>query len=504
MTVSKQDNSSQSLKTNMVFSFVLQLFTFLLPLITAPYLSRVLGSKGVGDYALGSSVISYFSILIAFGFVSYGTKYVSILKSDKKELSITFWNIFFSKFIFFIVCFCAYYLMAFYGVFGNLLSKKFFYIIGLTLFGNLFDISFLYQGLEKFKFISLINLAAKIISLVFLFIFVNSPSDLEIYAIIQIVYLLFVDLIYWIVATSFVSRPNFRSLSMWQTIKDSFFLFLPSISISIYMILDKTMLGYICNTTEVGYYEEAYKIVSLVTSVITSIAPVMLSRMSSLFTEKNKEEIEKKISNVFELIALIGFPAIGGLYTISSTFLPIYFGSEYSASVPIIYFLIPLVILVPTSSLLGSSYYVPSGNIKVISLFYASGAIVNFLGNIFILKYLKGVGAAITSLIAESLISFLFVWFSRKQINYTNIMKTMLKPLLCTFVMLIVIIPLYFLLEPTSLSRIWFCVVLVLAGAISYSFACFFSKEKVFMSLLLFFRTRFDKEKTKNGNNEKL
>lgn len=427
--------NNRSTKKNFAFSALLQIVIYLIPLLTAPYLSRVLGPEGIGEYSYASSIVGYFVMVVNFGFLGYGTLRISEKRDNIEERSGVFWSIVLVRFILFIFAFSAYLVTIFllYGHKGYNLTI--YLILALNIFVNLFDITYLFQGLENFKIISIINVSIRLSSVGLIFIFVRNSEDLVIYILISTVQLLLMSILPWLFVRGAIIRPKKDYINLKDTTKTSLFYFLPTLAVTLYTLVDKTMLGSLAGNAETGYYEQSTKIVSMVIGVIHALAPVMLARIAYLIKNGNEEEVHKKIGQMFNVYFLIGFPSIIGLFCICGLFMPSFFGDDFTPAVGVMYFLIPLILIKNISNALGNVFYGPRNQIHMTSIFYFVGAFVNIFGNALLIPSLKAQGAAIASLFSETLITILFVIFSRKGIRYGVIIKTAFKPMLASLIM---------------------------------------------------------------------
>lgn len=495
------ESKKPSLKTNFLFNLIIQLVTYIIPLITAPYLSRVLSPEGIGQNSFVNSICSYFTMVIAFGFLTYGTKAISEKKDDRNEYSAVFWNIFFSRGFLFIICFIIYFMMAYLWGFGSTVDKNIFLIYSLILVNSFLTIDYLFQGLENFRILSLLNIACNLLAAVSYFLFVKDSSDLLIYVAIFVTKSLLISILSWFFAFRRLSRPHFKEIHVFSSLKSNLFYFLPTIAISVYTVLDRTMLGYLASTSEVGYYEEAYKIISLVTGLMNAISPVMLSRVSVLVKEGKEKEAEDKIIKMGEVYFLLGLPILLGLYAVSRYFIPAFFGEEYLPSITVIYWLIPLVMIIPISNQIGNVYFVVRGKIGMTTWFFLAGALLNFSTNFISIPRLGAVGAAITSLAAETLISALFLIFSWKHVPYRKIILQGWKPLIAALTMFASIMVLdHFLFDIIFDSSIIQTLCSIGCGILIYGVMILLLREPMAMSVLRKFKAIALKNMRKESN----
>jgi O-antigen/teichoic acid export membrane protein len=306
----KKKTKKLGTKANFIFSLLIQLLTYIIPLITSPYLSRILGPTGIGENSFVNSVSSYFTLIISFGFLTYGIKEISRLQNNKTEYSKVFWNIVFSRGTLFFASFLVYFLVSYFWGFGTSSDKRIFLVYSISLLSSFLDISYLFQGLENFRVVSLITIFYKIICTCFYFVFVKTSDDLLIYVFIACLSTLLISLTMWFFAIRRLDRPRIQDIHVFKSLKNNLSYFLPTVAVSIYTILDRTMMGYLSTTEQVGYYEQAYKIIALVTGIINAISPVMLSRISSLVEEGNEIEVRHKTIQMSEVYALIGWSSV--------------------------------------------------------------------------------------------------------------------------------------------------------------------------------------------------
>lgn len=474
-----------SVKTNFIFNLAIQILTYLIPLITAPYLSRILTPTGIGNNSFVNSIATYFVLIITFGYTTYGTKEVAQCRSDKESYSRIFWNVTFSRGFLFILSFVAYFLMAYLWGFGGNVDKNIFLIYSLLLVNAFLDITYLFQGLENFRILAIFHIVLRVAAAVLYFVFVKTQDDLLLYATIYTSSTLMVSIISWVFALRWISKPSFADIHVFKCLKNNLKYFLPTIAISVYTVLDRTMLGYISTQEEVGFYEEAYKIVAVGTGVVAAIAPIMLSHISALIKEGNEDEVRHKEMQLSEMYFLMGLPIVVGLYLVGRYFIPAFFGEEYISSTYVLYWLVPLAMVIPASGIIGNIYYVPRNKISMTTIFLSVGALVNFGANFLTIYYLGAQGAAITSLIAETIITTLYIFFSRKTVPYKDMLKKCIKPLIASAVMVAVLLPLeLFVLDKYVANNLYITLIVVATGVIVYGVSIILLKEEMVMNVL--------------------
>ena len=490
----------KNLKLNIIFNAIYQVLVLLVPFITSPYVSRVLLPEGVGSYSFSYSIVYYFVLFATFGLLDYGTVVISQNRDSKEEYSRLFWEI--SIFKFFITLFTLglYFLLVMTNCFANsaypLSTKLVYLIMGMDIFAVGFDITFLLQGLEKFVSLAVRNLLVKVLNLILILTLVKSKDDFLIYVIIMSGCLLLSALSTLPVILRNIQKPNLKGgIHLGYHFRKSLVYFVPYVCTGIYTVANKTILGsYEKDPVISGYYESADKLIGIVTTLVNSINTIMLSRMSYLYATNNQKEIQRKTNKTFEVYLLMALPAFAGLLCINNYFTPGFFGEDFSASVPLVYILSGKIILVPISGILGSIYYVPKGKLWSRNLFLFVGSATNLLLSFLLIRFQGITGAAIAALLTEVVVSFLYLFFARKDLHFKESKEPFIKCMGSSMLMASLLCVLNPFLEP--LGNIKASLVLIVSGVILY-FACLLLfKEKMMteFSAKLISRIRKKKE----------
>ena len=404
--MSRQEN----LKINYIYRMLYEVLLLITPLITTPYVSRVLGADGIGDYSFTHSLITYFMLFGALGTASYGQREIARHRDNKFLASKLFWEIEFLTVMTTGVC-----LLGWIGVI--IFSAKYrYHYLALTpfLLGTMFDISWFFSGYEKVKNIVLRNSAVRILGIILLFIFVKHKNDVIVYCVINSVSSLMGALSMWMYLPGMLTKVNFRELRFGHHFHETLIYFIPTIAASVYTVLDKTLIGAITGSSfQNGYYEQATKIISIVKSMVfVAVNSVLGARISWLFAEQRFDEIKKRISHSMDFIYLLAYGSIFGIIGVSSRFVPIFFGKGFDPVVRLLYIMSPLILVIGTSNCLGNQYYTPSGQRKRSAKYIILGAFVNLIMNLILIPHYGAAGATIASLCAEMIITFMYVHMS--------------------------------------------------------------------------------------------
>lgn len=464
----------KSIKKNYIYNLLYQVLAIIIPIITIPYVSRVLGARNIGIYGYTLSISAYFILLGSLGISLYGQREIAYVMNNKKKNSKKFWEIFILRL--FTMSIAA---IVFYFVFirSHRTYYMYFQILLLEILGNTLDISWFFQGLEEFGKTVSRNLIVKLVSLICIFLFVKTKNDLYIYFVIYVLSVLLGNLSLWLYMPKYVERVNLKSLNVLEHLKPAIALFIPQAAIQIYTILDRTMIGVIISEkAEVGFYTQGEKIIKLLLTIITAMGAVMLPRIANRFAEKDNKAIKAYIYKSFNLVFVLAFPLMFGLISVSKAFVPIFFGPGYDKVVPIMMLLAPIIVLIGMSNVIGMQYLLPTKRQKEFTISVICGAITNFTINLFLIRRYGAVGAAISTLIAEFIVTSIQIIFVRDTFSLRRIISIM-KPYLfagaCMFIVCFSI-SCFVSFNPSSL------LLQVTAGVIVY-FAILFIRKDSFL-----------------------
>ncbi len=478
-----------SIKKNVILSTAYQLLTVITPFITAPYIARVLGADGVGIVSYTESIQTYFSMFAALGTVGYGTREIARVRNNVAARSKLFFEI--ELLTILTTTFCL--LLWFVWIYANVNYRVYYLVWTMTILSVIFDISWLYMGMEQFQYIVYRNAFFRILGIVALFLFVKTHDDLAIYIAITAGSALLGNLSMWLYLPKMVVRVDWRHLRVWPHFKETLIYFIPTIATSIYTVLDKTLLGvFVGSAVENGYYEQTTKIIRISQSLtFAALNSVLQARMSLLFAEQKFAEIHERIKKSIDYILFMGFGVVFGLIGVADVFVPWFFGPGYDKVIPLLQLMSPIILIIGISNCLGSQYYTPAGLRKTSAKFIVIGSIVNLLLNLILIPYLWSYGAVISSLMAETTISILYLKFCGDYLNVRIIAEKGWKKLVSASIMLVVI---YTIPKFTGPSMVTF-IIQVPIGIMVYSFVLFVLKDsfvKTFYQNILFsyFRNR--------------
>lgn len=423
------------MKFNIILNTLYQILTLLTPLITAPYISRVIGAEGIGVYSFTNSIQMYFAMIAALGTASYGAREISRNRNDRYKRSKLFWEIELLTVLTTVICISLWGIWIYFNTKFALIYS----ILTIALFSVMVDVSWFYVGLEQFKYIVFQNAIFKIVGIVAILALVKKQDDLWLYVLIMVTTVFLSHLSMWLYLPKFLTKVKFSELKILRHFKETIIYFVPTIATSVYTVLDKTLIGiYASNGLENGYYEQTTKIINMCkTLVFTSVNTVLGSRIAYLFAENKTAEIKKRIEDSMDFILFMGIGMAFGLFGVAETFVPWFFGSGYEKVILLLQLMCPIVVVVGISNCLGSQYYTPAGLRAVSAKFLIVGAGVNLLLNLYFIPRWGSAGAVVASLIAESVITFLYVKFSIDYFCWENLITLSWKRIVSGGLMLL-------------------------------------------------------------------
>lgn len=382
---------------NYLYNVGYNILILLTPLLTVPYISRVLGPTGVGINATTNSVITYFLLAGTVGITMYGNREIAFIREDFEKRSQVFWEI---ELLQITTIGLAYLAFCIFLFFQNQLKMYFFYQSFLIIAGA-FDISWFFMGLEDFKKTVLRNILVKIISLFAIFVLVKTKNDVGIYILILSLSQLLGNATLWPYLNRIVRVPKIATLHIFKHLKPSLSLFIPQVAITIYLAVNKTMLWQLDNVTASGYYDYSDKLIKLVLTIVTSTGTVMLPHIANLYARKKMKQVKEYLYISFDFVLFIAIPMCFGIAALATSLAPWFFGSEFTMVNKLLMIEAPVIILIGLSNVIGQQYLLPTKQTRTYTVSVVLGAVTNIVINIpLILKY--GVyGAMIATLLSE-------------------------------------------------------------------------------------------------------
>ncbi|HEU3282568.1 flippase Wzx [Streptococcus pneumoniae] len=414
---------------NYAYNLSYQLLVIILPIITTPYVTRVFSSNDLGTYGYFNSIVTYFILLATLGVANYGTKVIS---GHRKEIEKNFWGIYSLQLgatVFSLTLYCL--LCLTFPFMQNPVA----YILGLALVSKGLDISWLFQGLENFRKITVRNITVKFVGVISIFLFVKSADDLYLYVFLLTIFELLGQLSMWVPAREFIGRPHFDLEYARHHLKPVILLFLPQVAISLYVTLDRTMLGALASTKDVGIYDQALKLVNILLTLVTSLGSVMLPRVSNLLSSGDHKAVNKMHEISFLIYNLVIFPIMAGMLIVNDDFVTFFLGQDFQEARYAIAIMIFRMFFIGWTNIMGIQILIPHNQNKEFMLSTTIPAIVSVGLNLFLLPKFGYIGAAIVSVLTEALVWAIQLYYIRTYLKDVPIIRTMIKIILASAIM---------------------------------------------------------------------
>ena len=410
---------------NYLYNLSYQILTIILPIITVPYVTRIFTSEDLGNYGFYNSIVSYCSLFAMLGIGIYGTKQIAAARN----VSSTFWNIYAIQLTASILALFVYVITL---VSIPKMSGMVPIILGIVLLTKMIDISWLFTGKEDFKKITLRNTMVKVAGVISIFTFIKSSEDLYLYIFLIVIFDFLGQFVMWIPAKKFIKRPSFDTKIIKKNLHPIVLLFLPQVAISLYVVLDRTLLGLLGSYSDVGIYEQGQKLTSILLTVVSSLGAVMLPRVANLLSERKEKEAQNMVRFSFILYNLIIFPMIFGLIAINEIFVKLFLGQNFQDVKYVLYIIVFNIMFIGWMNILGYQVLVVRNKNKEFMLSTTIPAIVSVAVNIAVIPFFGYIGASITSVVVEFLVFAIQWYYSRNIINKNLLFNKDLAKIICS------------------------------------------------------------------------
>ena len=421
---------------NYLYNVFYQVFVLLVPLITMPYIARVLGPTGVGINSFTNSNTQYFILIGSIGVSLYGNRQIAYHRDNQEEASQIFWEVFLMRMLTILVA-----LVAFFIFLGVEKSYHYAYLMqSILIMAAAFDISWFFMGFENFKVTVLRNIIVKLISLACIFIFVRNKGDLTLYIAVLSISQLIGNITLFPYLKRYINLPNWRELKIGRHFKPSLVLFVPQIATQVYLILNKTMVGKMVSVEAAGFYDNSDKIVKMVLAIVTATGTVMLPRVANTFAKGDHEQVKKYLYQSFDFVSAVSVPMMFGIAAIAPNFATMFFGQNFAAVGPLMMIESIVILMIAWSNVLGVQYLMPTGHNKEFTISVTIGAVVNIILNVPMILWLGTQGAMIATVISEISVTAYQFYVVRYELSIRQMMAEVWKYFLGGLMMFAVVL----------------------------------------------------------------
>lgn len=484
-------NKNKSLTINSIYYLMYNVLNVIFPFLTGIYVARILLPDVIGQVETARNLVQYFVIFSFLGIPTYGLREISKNRNDKIKISKIYSELMIINCISTMI-FCIIYINLIFFIPKYTENLLLYLIVGISLVLNLFNNSWLYEGLEEFKYISLRNLAFKIISFVILIIFVRDSNDYLIYASITVMGTAGNYILNIINSKKFV-RFTIKDLDLKQHMSSIMYLVVVNLAIEIYSLVDITMLGIFCDNDTVAFYSYGIKIYKIILQVVNTFTMVLVPRISLYYKENKIKEFNELLTKTLKLIIITTVPMIIGINFTSSYLITKIYGYEYIRSVMVLNILSLNLLISPIGYLLGSRVLLATNNEKRMVIPVIIGAICNVIGNYFLIKQYKEIGAAISSVSSEFIVMSVYLLLGKTYFKLNSTKNSIIKIIGTCIVMIIYLI----IINKLNCDMFVITILQIIGACIIYVVGLILLKEKVVCSYM---NKIIDKVKQKNLN----
>lgn len=462
---------------NYIYNSINQLVVLLVPILTAPYLSRVLGPENLGVYGYISSVYSILTTIGLLGLNNYGTRQLAYVRDSASERVKVFSQLMALRVLLLLVTSIIYVIILVCSDYPLYFGIE--YILVLAVF---IDVSWVFIGMEDMKIVASRNALSKICQLAAIFLFVKGKEDLWIYILTYPVATLIPTLYLLFPVTRYVRFCPIKLSEIIKHFRPATQLYLPAVATVLLLQINKLLLKIYSSIESVAYYDQAEKIVSIPLTFITILSTVMMPRIAFEYSSNNLQSINKNINDILRLVLLLTFPMCVGLYLVSDNLIPWFLGEGFLPSIRIIQLMCPLILFNALTNISGAQYFVATNQTRIITIAYFSGCVLNLIGNI-VLDSIYGAEGAVISLVLATAVCCIYQYYHLN--NQLTLHITYLwKYIISSIIMGVVI---YFLKRTLCFTpSIINTTILILSGVFIYALSLLIMGDELIKKILIF------------------
>lgn len=430
---------ARSIKTNYIFNLINTVSSFIFPVITFPYASRIMLAEGIGLVNFYQSIIQYLSLLTCLGIPMYAIREIAKVRDDPQECSKTTLEIlslhlfltFLGYLISYILCLSVIKIQA---------NIPLFIILSLTLILTTIGCEWFYQGIEDFKYITIRGLIVKIAAVIVLFTMVKTQEDILWYGGYCVIGVLGGNIFNFIRLRKFIHFTHLKNLHPFKHLKPALHIFLLNLIISLYVNLNSVMLGFLKDSESVGFFTAATRLSQIILGIVSALGTVMLPRLSHLAANNEMDEFNRLAQKAVQFMFAITLPLSIGCFFIAPYIIPIFCGMSYQPAIKTLQIISPAVFFIALSNIIGIQILYPQKQETKVIQSTAIGAITNIVLNFALIPQFSHLGAAISTLCAEITVASSLLYSGKNYIPMKFSFKQYGNYIIATLCMLIVLI----------------------------------------------------------------
>ena len=472
---------AKSLKVNYIFNMLNTVTGLLFPLITFPYASRIMLADGIGQVNFFQSIIQYITLLTCLGIPMYAIRKIASVRDDVAERNKVATEILLLHATLSLIGYVIVVLLA--ALVSDIqVNIPLFFILSLTIFFTAIGCEWFYQGVEDFKYITIRGLIVKTVAVILLFVFVQTREDILWYAGYLVFGTLGGNAFNFIRLRKYISWRNlpFKELHPLVHLKPALHIFVLNLVISLYVNLNSIMLGFMADNTSVGLFTAATKLSHVLLSLVSALGTVMLPRLSNLISTGQKEKFNELIQKSITVVMALTLPLTAGLIMTAKYLIPLFCGNSYEPAILTLQIISPIIIMIGISNVLGIQILYPQGQENKVILCTALGALVNLVLNIWLIPRYAQDGAAVSTLLAETMVTVSMIFIGRKYIPIRWKSKSFLHYFVATCLMMLALCFVSDLFESDIVNFIF----AVIIGTVVYGMWLFIVRESFLKNMI--------------------
>ena len=424
---------NQSLSKGGMYYLIYNFLNLAFPFINGIYVARVLLPESIGAVGAAQNLAQYFVTFAFLGIPTYGLRETAKARNDREELNKVFSELYTINFISTVIFLVAYLGLVF-SVQNYRADIELYLIVGISIVLNAFNISWLYEGMEEFRFVSLRNIVFKAISFALLVALVRTKEDVLKYACINVIGTAGNYVVNMLYAPRFV-KYSWHELNLKRHMKSILYLVAVNLAIELYSLMDVTMMNLMCSKESIAFYKYGHQIEKMLLHIVNTFTIVLIPRISFYYKENKIIEFNRLISKALKLIIIVSIPMIVGIYFTSDFLMVELYGSPYIVSASILKLFSVLLLISPVGYLLGSRILLVTGHEKLMIVSVGIGAAVNLIGNFILIPRHAEFGATIASVLSEVVVMIVYIQLGKKYFQLKKVGHTVLKTTFSVFIM---------------------------------------------------------------------
>lgn len=433
--------AEKSIRKNAIYNIIYKVLNVIFPIISTAYVSRVLLADGIGRFSSANNNVSYFLMFASLGIPVLGLREIAKNRKNIEERNRVFNDLFVINFILTGIAYIIFNIMIFSSDYFQS-DLALYEILGIALLLNIFNIDWLFQGLEEYKYIATRSSIVKGLSTVLLFMLVRNKNDIYWYAVVQVLATTGNYILNVIKAKSIVSF-SFKKLHLKKYIKPLIFLALCSISTELYARIDISMLSAIKGDVSVGYYASSQKIINLLITTLVAATAVLMPRLNYLF-HNDRLKFNVIIQKGFNLMVSVSIPLAIGIIICAKPLTISFLGNDFEPAWPLLSILSVMVPLKCVGDIICYQVMISAGGESILMRSYFVTLIINIVSNAILIPKFGAEGAAVASVVSEIIAFVVVLWFSRRYFKINGKKRTIGKTIVCSIVMGCCILPVFF------------------------------------------------------------